>query len=157
VAIPFCNQADLELAVGGARPFVQLSDPDGNGVADPDRVEDYLEGGAAEVRSAAEVKHDPEVLANLDSDSVRRLRDANAALSARIAYTKGGKGLAMPEFVAAAADRADRYLDQLARGERRLGRVAGGTAAAINQPAKSVDFDADGSKMSVTGFKRGFR
>lgn len=155
--IPYCTEADLEIAVGGAKILAQLADPSGVGQPSAAVIQDYLESGAAEIRSAAEIKHDPETLANLDSDSLRRLRDANAALSARVAYTKGGLGLAMPEHVAGAADRADRFGDQLAKGERRLGRVMGGTAAAINQPAKVVDYDSTASKVSIAGFKRGFR
>lgn len=153
----FCDQADLEIAVGGAAELVQLADPNRQGFADPARVIDYLETGAAEVRSAAEIKHDPEVLANLDADSLRRCRDANAALSARTAYVKGGKGLAVPVHVAEAADRAEAFLDKLANGQRRLGRAAGQAAAAINQPAGVVDFDSLGGGVSVAGFKRGFR
>lgn len=151
------TQADLELAVGGAKELKQLSDPDDTGAVVASLVLDYLETGAAEVRSAAEVKHDPETLAALDTPSQRRLRDANAALSARTAYVKGGKGLAMPEHVGLAAERADKFLDQLARGERRLGRVSGGLVAAINQPAGVVDHDPNGAGVSVAGFKRGFR
>ncbi len=153
----FCSKADLELAVGGARELRQLADPDNTGTAVESLIDDYIETGAAEVRSAAEIKHEPETLANLDADSLRRCRDANAALSARTAYTKGGRGLAMPEFVSAAADRADDYLDQLAKGLRRLGRVSGGTVAALSQPAKVVDFDTTASGLSIAGFRRGFR
>lgn len=157
MALAYCDQADLELACGGAALYRQLADPDNTGVAQDLITTDYLETGAAEIRSALEVKHDPETIANLDQNSLRRLRDANAALSARTAYTKGGRGLAMPEFVEASAARADTFLDQLATGRRRLGRVAGGTAAAINQPAKRVDFDPLGTGISIKGFRRGFR
>lgn len=150
-------QSDLERAVGGARELRQLADPNSTGTADAATVQDYLDAGAAEVRSATEIKHDPETLANLDTPSQRRLKDANAALSARVAYVRGGRGLAMPEQVAAAADRADQFLDQLARGERRLGRVANGKVAAINQPVGVVDFDRLGGGVSILGFKRGFR
>lgn len=153
----YCSQGDLEIAVGGAKQLRQLADPDNTGTALESRINDYLEAGAGEVRSAAEIKHDPETLANLDADSLRRVRDANAALSARHAYTKGGRGLAMPEFVAAAADRADTFLDLLAKGLRRLGRVSGGKVAAINQPSGTVDFDSGGHGVSVSGFKKGFR
>lgn len=164
----YCSQADLELAVGGAALLVQLSDPGKTGQAQPSIVANYLMGGAAEIRTAVEVKHDPEVIANLDEPSLRRLIDANAALSARIAYEKGGKGMAMPDYVEKAAERADRFLDQLGKGERRLGRVAGSTAAAVSQATGIglVDYDKtataalDPSKaagVSIAGFKRGFR
>jgi hypothetical protein len=158
MAIPYCTQVDLEIAVGGAAVLRQLADPNRTGVVQPAIVTDYLESGAAELRSAVEVKHDPETIANLDQDSLRRLRDANAAISARIAYSKGGLGQAMPEYVRDAAERAEKFADQLAIGQRRLGRVAGGTGAPINQPATIVDFDPGGHGISVTGFaKNGFR
>lgn len=153
----FCSKAELELAVGGAVKLRQLADPDNTGTAVDAIVDDYLETGAAEVRSAAEIKHDPEVLKSLDADSLRRCRDANAALSARTAYVKGGHGQAMPPFVEAAAERADDFLDMLAKGLRRLGRVSGGKSAAINQPCGVVDPDALGSGVSIAGFRRGFR
>lgn len=153
----YCTQADLEIAVGGAKILRELSDPNKTGSIVSSWVTDYLESGAAEIRTAVEVKHDPETIENLDADSKRRLKDANAALSARIAYTKGGQGHAMPEWVSQAADRAETFLEKLATGTRRLGRVNGGTKAAINQPVGVVDFDSSGSGMSVAGFKRGFR
>lgn len=157
MAEAYCTQADLEIAVGGAAVLRELADPNETGSASSTIVDDYLESGAAEVRTAVEVKHDPETIANLDDGSLRRLRDANAALSARIAYTKGGQGNAMPQWVEAAAVRAEEFLDKLATGQRRLGRVADGTEAAINQPAGVVDFDEESSGISVSGFRRGFR
>lgn len=153
--IAYCMQADLEIALGGADVLLQLADPNGLGVLDISIVEDYLESGAAEVRSAVEIKHDPETIANLDSDATRRLRDANASLSARIAYEKGSKGMAMPDRVRERADRTDRWLDLLAEGKRRLGRVAGGATAAINQPAQTVNFDPHNHKTSISSFKKG--
>lgn len=74
----FAQQADLELALGGAHVLVQLADPDKTGVAQQSIVNSYLEDGASEVRSAVEVKHDPETLLNLDEPSLRRLVRANA-------------------------------------------------------------------------------
>jgi hypothetical protein len=158
MAIPYCSQGDLEIAVGSAAVLRQLADPNRTGVVQPAIVTDYLESGAAELRSAVEIKHDPETIANLDTDSLRRLRDANAAISARIAYSKGGLGQAMPDHVREAAERAEKFADQLAIGQRRLGRVAGGLAAAINQPATVVDYDPDGTAISITAFRNnGFR
>lgn len=158
MAIPYCTQADLEIAVGGAAVLRQLADPNRTGTPDPLIITDYLESGAAELRTAVEVKHDPETIANLDTDSLRRLRDANAAISARIAYAKGGLGQAMPDYLRDAAERAEKFADQLAIGQRRLGRVADGKAAAINQPATIVDYDPFGQAISITGFRgSGFR
>lgn len=154
----FCTQADLERALGGADKLAQLSDPNRTGSPDAVTVTDYLETGAAEIRTATEIKHEPETLANLDAGSLTRLRDANAAISARAAYDKGGVGLAMPEWIRERAERADKFLDQLATGYRRLGRVAGGNQSAINQPAQgSVDFDPLLRGISIGAFKIGFR
>jgi phage gp36-like protein len=166
----YCTQPDLETALGGPRVLAQLADYNLDGVADAAVVTDYLESGAAEVRTAVEVKHDPEVITALDSPSLRRLLDANAALSARIAWEKGGKGAAMPEWVRDRAERADKFLDDLAKGFRRLGRVAGGTQAAVTQAkvAGVVDQDPNGdggldssgapaARISIAGLMRGFR
>lgn len=153
----YCDQADLEIALGGADVLVQLADWNDDGVADDNVVTDYLESGASEVRPAVEVKHDPETIANLDAASLRRLRDANAALSARIAYEKGGKGVAMPEWIRDRAERQERFLAYLAQGTRRLGRVAGGNVAALSQPAAIIDPDPNGCGMSITALKKGFR
>lgn len=166
----YAQQADLEIALGGAAVLVQLADFNKDGVADANVVADYLEGGAAEVRSAAEVKHDPETLANLDTPSLKRLIDANAGLSARIAYEKGGRGMAMPDWVRDRAERQDRFVERLARGEARLGRVAGSAGAVTTQASDTgvVDQDPNGdggtyrsgapaSRISVAGLMRGFR
>lgn len=166
----YCSQPDLEVALGGPRVLAQLADFNGDGVADSSVVTDYLESGAAEVRTAVEVKHDPEVVAALDSGSLRRLLDANAALSARIAWEKGGKGAAMPDWIKDRATRADKFLDDLATGHRRLGRAAGDSAAAVTQASAVgvVDHDPDGdggtttsgaraNRLSVAGLMKGFR
>lgn len=164
----YAQQSDLEIALGGAAALVDLADFNLDGVADASVVTDYLESGAAEVRSAVEVKHDPETIDNLDAASLRRLIDANAAISARIAWEKGGKGMGMPAWIKERAERNDRFLEALADGKRRLGRAAGSIPAAINQPAGVVDYDPNGdggidrkgrptSRLSMKGFLRGFR
>lgn len=164
----YAQQAHLERALGGAHILVQLADPQKNGQPDQAIVSEYLEDGAAEVRSAVEVKHDPEVIANLDAPSLRRLVSANAALSARIAWERGGKGMAMPEHIETAAVRAETFLGLLSEGKRRLGRIAGGTTAAVTQAGGIgvIDYDSrstsaldpnKASSVSVAGFKRGFR
>ena len=155
--VVFCSQVDLELALGGARILVQLADPDKSGIAQADVVQDYLEDGAASIRSRVEIKHDPETLANLDASSLRLLQRINSRLSAKVAYLKGGLGQAMPEWIDKAAEEAERELAEIAEGTRRLGRVAGGKAAALSQPVGIIDFDKDGSGLSIAGFKKGFR
>lgn len=170
MANSYAQQSDLEIALGGKAVLLQLADPNNQGAPDPATVTDYLESGAVLVRSAVEVKHDPETIANLDAASLRLLLDANAALSARIAWEKGGKGMACPTHTAERADRYDAIVDKIAEGKRRLGRVAGGTSAAINQQAEIVDYDSSNPKISINaqanqkasgisidGFRRGFR
>lgn len=153
----YCSQSDLEIALGGAAVLVQLADPSGTGTADSGIVTDYLDSAAGQIRSVIEVKYDPETIANLDADSRRLLRDINKWQSARIAYLEGGRGQAMPQYIAEQADRCDDWLTQLRTGERRLGRVSGGTVAAINQPVGILDYDPLAQKVSIAGFKRGFR
>lgn len=148
-----CTQADLERALGGADVLRTLADPNKTGAIDSATVQDYIDAGAALIRAAAEIKHDPEVIANLDAPSLARLQKCNARLSARIAYEDGGKGLAMPDQVAKRADWEDEFLEMLAAGRRRLGRVAGGGQAAINQPAVgALSYDnADTLSQSLGG------
>lgn len=151
------TQTDLERALGGASALKELTDWDGDGTADEAVVQSLLDAGGAEVKAAVEVKHDPETIADLDTSSLQLCRDANARLSARIAWERGGRGQAVADHIEAAAQRAERFLDQLARGERRLGRGDGSTAAAINQPVGVVDYDELSQKVSIAGFKLGFR
>jgi hypothetical protein len=133
-----------------------LSDPNRTGQPDLAIVQTYLDAGCAEVRERVEVKHDPETIAALDTVSQQRLRDAALALAARIAYERGAQGQAMPPQQAAAAARADTWLNDLVEGHRRLGRAAGGQVAPPNQPAEIVDFDPFGDGISRAGFARGF-
>jgi hypothetical protein len=166
----YCDQTALEIALGGARVLTQLADLDGDGVADAAVVTDYLESGAAELRTAVEVKHDPETIAALDTTSLRRLSDANAALSARVAWEKGGKGAAMPQWTRERADRADKFADDLAHGRRRLGRAAGQPGAVTTQASNTgvVDPDPNGDggtnrngvaqkRITMAGLLKGFR
>lgn len=157
----YATQADLEIAVGGAKRLLQLADfgrtEDINNAAVQSVIQGWLADGARMVRQRALVKHDAETLANLDADSAVQVRDWNASMSARTAYERGSGGLAMPEQLGARAARADRELAELARGEIRLARVSGGTATAINQIVGVIDFDASSQGVSIAGFRRGFR
>ena len=158
MTIAYCSAADLEVALGGAAVLVQLADPGQTGTADAGIVQDYLESGAAEIRPFVEVKHEPETIANLDSDSLRRLRDANAALSARIAWEKGGMGQAMPQTVTNRAERTEQFCRDLSMGVQRLGRVAGGTQASLGQNVQVVDSDPYGHGTTVASYRsNGFR
>lgn len=148
--------ADLERLLGGALVLRTLCDPNRTGQTDLGIAQSYIDAGCAEVRERVEVKHDPEVLDTLDTVSSQRLRDAATALAGRIAYERGAQGQAMPSKVESAAARADAWLVDLADGRRRLGRGSGGTAAALNQPAKLCDPDPSGTGISRAGFARGF-
>lgn len=159
----YASQADLEVALGGPAVLLQLVDYDATGslagAGAQAVLTDYLEVGAARVRAAVEVKHEPEAINNLSPSSRRMLASWNADLSARVAWEKGGRGQAMPQAVADRAERAERDLDRLAAGQLRLGRVAGGAAAGITQPASgAVDYDKLGRATSLTGLRKsGFR
>ena len=158
----YASQADLETGLGGPSVLLQLADFGNTGsladVGVQAVIVDYLETGAARVRAAAEVKHDPETLDALDTASKRLLVAWNVDLSVRIAWEKGARGQAVPQRVAERAERTERDLDRLADGHLRLGRVAGGTVAAINQPAESRDPDPDLTGLSINAFRAtGFR
>ena len=151
------SQADLERALGGADVLRQLADPDGTGQADPAVVRDFLERGAAEVREKIETRFDPETLARLDAVSARRLLDASASFAARVAWRRGGRGMAMPDEITNDAAEAKAWLDEVRRGEATLGRAAGGSPTPINQPGGVIDHDPQGTGISVRAFRRGFR
>jgi hypothetical protein len=151
MAVPFCTRADLELALGGADVLRQLADPNRSGQPQDSIILGYLLEGASELRTASEVKHDPETLANLDADSLDRMRRANTALSARIAYEEGGRGLGVPDHVERRAARAETFIEKLRTGEARLGRVAGGTSAPINQDVGGVDYDSQDNLSRAQG------
>ncbi len=155
--IAFCDESDLSIALGGDDVLVQLADRDGDGIADPTVVVDYLESGAGTVRAAVEVKHEPEAIALLDASSLRHLRDLNKWLSASIAWLEGCRGQAIPQRISEQRDWVNEELDKIRTSERRLGRVAGGTVIAMSQPVGVVDFDPLACGISVAGFKRGFR
>lgn len=159
MAEAYATQADLEIALGGPAELVKLSDFDQNGVADSAVVDDYLEVGSARVRAAVEVKHEPEAIAALSAASRKLLAEWNVALSARAAWEKGSKGQAVPDRIVERAERALADLDRVAAGTLRLGRVAGGAGAAINQVATgAVDPDPNGQGMTLTAFRSsGFR
>lgn len=156
----FSTQADLEVALGAQR-LLELADPDDTGdIADASvvaRIDGWIEDAAADVRALVEIKHDPEALAAIDAPSLRRLKRAETDLAARRACEDGGEGFVMPPHVELRAKRAEEYLDDLATGRQRLGRVAGGTVAAVSQPAGVIDHDALGTKVSMAGLARGFR
>lgn len=163
----FCSQTDLAIALGGDEVLAQLADPNGTGSVQASLVEDYLEGPAGKIRSAVEVKHDPETIDNLDDASKRTLRDCNKWLSAEVAWLEGGRGQAIPQHITVRADQERIWLDSVAEGRRRLGRVTGGNAPALNQPVGTVDHDPIATSLiqptraesgvSIASFKLGFR
>jgi phage gp36-like protein len=163
MAESYATQTNLEVALGGPSILLQLADLSQTGSLEDAgtqaAITDYLEVGASRVRAAVEVKHEPETIASLDAASRRLLVSWNADLSARVAWEKGGMGQVMPEAVQERADRAIADLDRLAAGTLRLGRVADGTSAGINQEADGeVDYDSLGIGMSIQGLKNsGFR
>lgn len=157
----YCAPFDLEIALGGAADLLQLSDPNRTGnINDPGVVAiiaEYIESEAAIIRGIIEVKYDAETIAALDAPSLTLLRTINKWRSARTAWIEGGKGQGAPPRVAEKAKEMDGYVDDLKAGRMKLGRVAGGGTAAINQPAKLVDPDPDGTGISRAGFSLGFR
>lgn len=149
----FCNVSDLEIALGGAAQLAQLATPEGQIAADPAIVDDYLESGAGQIRSVIEVKYEPEIIANLDADSMRLLRDINKWISARIAWLEGSHGQAIAPYIDQQADKCEEWLQAIRTGDRRLGRVAGGRAPALTQPVGVVDHDRLGTGVSIAAFK----
>lgn len=150
------TQADLERKVGGAYVLVELSGSS-TSVADSTFVDACLASGRGRVRGAIMVKHAPETLDILDSETVVDIKRMAVIFSAQAAWSDGSGNQAIPINFPADLEWADAEAEKIATGRRFLGGATGQPRAALSQVVDVVDSDPLGCRVSINGFKRGFR
>lgn len=148
---PFCTQADLELAVGGASILVQLLDKNKDNIADASMVFQVLDAASNEMASYIQVTVD---LATLSSPYPLSLVTKTADLAAFYAWRYGADGQSIPDNVLQGREAAVRWGQDVATKRAALGVVP---KAGLDQVVGLRDFDEGGHGISVAGFKRGFR
>jgi hypothetical protein len=147
----FCEQVDLENAVGGARTLVQLLDKDEDGIADANLVEDVLEAGNSDMASRIERAV---VLASLARPYPSQLIKQSARACAFYAWGQGSENQAMPPMAQKLYDNAIAWANEVGDRKQSLGSVP---RAALDPPAQMIDPDPNGEGISIAGFKRGLR
>jgi phage gp36-like protein len=147
----FCQQADLERALGGAPILVQLLDKDLDNVADADMVAQVIDAAMSELSSYIQVVVD---LTTLVAPYPFALVSKTADVAAFYAWRYGAYGQAIPENVVQGYDKAISWAQDVAAKKATLGAVR---KQALDQPVGVRDFDELGSKVSIAGFKKGFR
>ena len=147
----FCQQSDVERAVGGAAQLVQLLDKDADNVADLDLVNQAIDAACNELASYIE----PTVAAaslSAPFPLILVLKSADAA--AFYAWRFGAYGQAIPDNVLQAHEKAISWAKDVGA---KTATLVVSPKATLNQPVGVVDHDSDGTKLSVAGLKRGFR
>ncbi len=147
----FCQQADLERALGGAAQLVQLLDKDGDNVADADMVAQVIDAAMSEISSYIQVVVD---LTTLVAPYPFALVSKTADVAAFYAWRYGAYGQAIPENVVQGYDKAVSWSQDVAAKKATLGAVR---KQVLDQPVGVRDFDPLGSKVSIAAFKKGFR
>jgi len=132
--VAYCTQADVEIAVGGARILVELLDKDSDGVADAAGVSAILARATAEIDSALQVAIDITTITSTPYPAA--LIYAAADIAAYYAYLTGTAQQTIPEPMQARYAAALRWLDQVARRERTLGVTP---KPASGQQAEQID------------------
>jgi phage gp36-like protein len=148
--VTYCNQADLERALGGANVLVELLDKNEDGVADADHVTDVLDEGSNELASYLQVNID---LSTLIPPYPRVLVLKAADVCAFHAWSRGSEHQAAPQNIQALYDAAIRWAGDVGRRRATLGVVP---KPGLDPPAKMVDPDPAGMGISRAGFAKGF-
>lgn len=146
----YCTQADLERALGGARELVQLLDKDGDNRADAELVTQVLDAGSAELAS---------YFINLDLRTIREpyppaLVTKTADACAFYAWRYGAYGQGIPDSIMQGYDKAIGWAKDVGNKQATLGVVA---EPSLKESVGVVDPDERGEKVSILGFKGGFR
>jgi phage gp36-like protein len=147
----FCQQADVERALGGASQLVQLLDKDADNVADAELVDAVIDAASSEVASYIQVTIDLDTLA---APYPLALVLKTADIAAFHAWRYGSYGQAIPDQVVQGHDAAVRWAQDVGTKKATLGSVKRQT---LEQPTGVRDFDELGSGISIAGFKKGFR
>lgn len=147
----YCQQVDLENAVGGPTVLVQLLDKNGDGVADPLLVNDALDAGCADI--AAKIERIV-ALGGISEPYPTQLVKQSARACAFYAWGIGSDGQAIPAHVQALYDNAMRWAERV--GDRQDG-LGESPRPDLSPPSRIIDPDPCGRGVSVAGFKKGFR
>jgi phage gp36-like protein len=130
---------------------VQLLDKDLDNVADADMVAQVIDAAMSELSSYIQVVVD---LTTLVAPYPFALVSKTADVAAFYAWRYGAYGQAIPENVVQGYDKAISWAQDVAAKKATLGAVR---KQALDQPVGVRDFDELGSKVSIAGFKKGFR
>ena len=114
--MPYCTQADLEAAIGGAAILKQLLDKDGDGTADAAQVTAVLTEATAECDAAIQVAVQLPLSTTPDA-----LKYNCARIAAYLAHLQGGEGQVVPDAIQRKYDMARDFLTRVARREATLG------------------------------------
>ena len=147
----FCKQIDLERALGGAAILAQLSDKNGTGNIDADFVSYVLDAGSVDIASYIQKAVD---LASLQEPYQLSLVFKTADACAYRAWMRGAYGQGIPQHIQSAYDLAIAWAKDVGDRVATLGSTP---KPALDPPATLIDYDPNASKVSVAGFKRGFR
>jgi hypothetical protein len=146
--IAWCVQLDLELMLGGAANLIQLTDKDGDGVADAPLVAALLARGNAEASSAVQVQSD---LSSFTAPYPTIVINAAAAITAYYTWLQSTSGVAIPDGAKELYQDALRVLDQIAKRERTLATTT--QPAGTNQAVKQIDPDPLGNRITRDSMK----
>jgi hypothetical protein len=147
----FCEQPNLERALGGATVLVELLDKDEDGEADPDQVAEVLDEGSGELASYLQVNIDLSTL-KPPYPSILILKAADVC--AFYAWARGSEHQATPANIVVLRDAAIQWAIDAGKRRATLGVVP---KPGLDPPAKMVDPDPTGMGISRKGFSRGFR
>jgi len=147
----FCKQIDLERALGGAAILAQLSDKNGTGNIDAEFVSFVLDAGSMDIASYIQKAVD---IASLQEPYQLSLVFKTADACAWRAWLRGSYGQGIPQHVQAAYDLAIAWAKDVGDRAATLGTTP---KPALDPPAKLLDYDPQGSGVSIRGFKKGFR
>ncbi len=148
----YCEQADLELAVGGAANLVRLLDKDRDDVADADAITACLARATSEIDSALQIRHQLPLTTDGNGDYPAILVTHAASLAAYYAHQYGTDGQGVPQRIAEAAKDARDWLDLLAAGTRTVGTTVKPTA---DLEAAQVDTNPHGGWVTRDSLKGG--
>lgn len=143
----FCNQNDVELAIGGAQQLAQLLDKNGDGITDSDIIASVIGRASAEVAAAV---GNAITISALVAPYPDALVYHTANIAAFYSWTMGSSEIVVPDAAKMLHEDSLRFLDQVARRERSLG-VA--TPPAANIEAKQVEVNPAGDRTTRDSLK----
>lgn len=145
------TQADLERALGAPAILRQLADPGRTNQVDAGVVKDIIDIASTEMCSYVQLAVD---LATLQQPYPRVLVLKAADMGAYHAWLRGAQGQGVPAEIIQRYENAVRWAQDVGQRRATIGTTVKPT---LDPPASQVVADPDGTRVSVEGFKRGFR